>query len=299
MGCQSCSTENPAGARFCNGCGTPLATGCGQCGHANPPGSRFCNACGGPLQEVRPAATVTTPASNAPSPTPATSYPTPNTYTPRHLAEKILASRSAVEGERKQVTVLFADIKGSTELIHGRDTEDAQRLLDGAIVVMMEAVHRYEGTVSRLMGDGLMALFGAPIAHEDHAVRACFAALTLQEGMRRYAEKCSPAHGAPDRRPRRAEQRRGGGAADLGRPAHGLHRDGADRPPGVAAGAARAERDAVLLSAETLAPGRGLRPGPCARAGAGAGTGRAGGGVRAARAAGWRARGCRSPPPVV
>jgi class 3 adenylate cyclase/tetratricopeptide (TPR) repeat protein len=186
MGCQSCGMENPAGARFCNGCGTPLATGCARCGHANPPGSRFCNACGGPLQEVRPAATVTAPAPNAPPPTPATSYPTPNTYTPRHLAEKILASRSAVEGERKQVTVLFADIKGSTELIHGRDTEDAQRLLDGAIVVMMEAVHRYEGTVSRLMGDGLMALFGAPISHEDHAVRACFAALTLQEGMRRY-----------------------------------------------------------------------------------------------------------------
>jgi class 3 adenylate cyclase len=105
----------------------------------------------------------------------------PSTYTPPHLAEKILASRSVVEGERNQVTVLFADIKGSTELIQSLDVEDAQRLLDGAIKVMMDAVHRYEGTVSRALGDGIMALFGAPIAHEDHAVRACYAALALQD----------------------------------------------------------------------------------------------------------------------
>jgi class 3 adenylate cyclase len=111
------------------------------------------------------------------------------------LAEKILASRAGLEGERKQVTVLFADIKGSTELIEGLDTEDAQQLLDGAIAIMMEAVHRYEGTVSRLLGDGLMALFGAPIAHEDHAVRACFAALTLHDGLRRYAQELFARHG--------------------------------------------------------------------------------------------------------
>ncbi|WP_342238269.1 AAA family ATPase [Inquilinus sp. OTU3971] len=117
----------------------------------------------------------------------------PSSYTPPHLAEKILASRSAVEGERKQVTVLFADIKGSTELIQTLDTEDAQRLLDGAVKVMMDAVHRYEGTVSHALGDGIMALFGAPIAHEDHAVRACYAALALQDGMRRYAGQT---HGA-------------------------------------------------------------------------------------------------------
>jgi len=125
----------------------------------------------------------------------ATSAEAPQRYTPRHLAEKILAGRGSLEGERKQVTVLFADIKGSTELIEGLDTEDAQRLLDGAIAIMMEAVHRYEGTVSRLLGDGLMALFGAPIAHEDHAVRACFAALTLQDGLRRYARELFARHG--------------------------------------------------------------------------------------------------------
>jgi class 3 adenylate cyclase/tetratricopeptide (TPR) repeat protein len=120
----------------------------------------------------------------------------PASYTPRHLAEKIRASRSVVEGERKQVTVLFADIKGSTELIHQMDSEQAQQLLDGALKVMMDAVHRYEGTVSRTLGDGILALFGAPIAHEDHAVGACFAALALQDGMRRYAEEIRQASGA-------------------------------------------------------------------------------------------------------
>jgi class 3 adenylate cyclase/tetratricopeptide (TPR) repeat protein len=120
----------------------------------------------------------------------------PETYTPRHLAEKILASREALAGERKQVTVLFADIVGSTELIRDLDPEDAQRLLDGVVTRMMEAVHRYEGTVSRLQGDGLMALFGAPIAHEDHAVRACYAALTMQEAVRRHADEVRRTHGA-------------------------------------------------------------------------------------------------------
>ncbi|HZO32547.1 MAG TPA: adenylate/guanylate cyclase domain-containing protein, partial [Chloroflexota bacterium] len=114
--------------------------------------------------------------------------PTPDTYTPRHLAEKILASRDVLAGERKQVTVLFADVVGSTELIRGRDAEEAQRLLDGVVTILMEAVHRYEGTVSRLMGDGLMAMFGAPVAHEDHAVRACYAALAMLEAARRHAE---------------------------------------------------------------------------------------------------------------
>src|SRR5262245_37638932 len=96
---------------------------------------------------------------------------TPRTYIPAYLTEKILTSRSALEGERKHVTVLFADLKGSMELLAERDPEDARRLLDPALHVMMEAVHRYEGTVNQVMGDGIMALFGAPVAHEDHAVR--------------------------------------------------------------------------------------------------------------------------------
>src|SRR5712692_4889516 len=119
----------------------------------------------------------------------------PLTYTPPHLAEKILTSRSALEGERKQVTVLFADLKGSLELIADRDPEEARQILDPVLEHLMAAVHRYEGTVNQVMGDGIMALFGAPVAHEDHAVRACYAALAMQAAMRRYAEEVRRTHG--------------------------------------------------------------------------------------------------------
>jgi class 3 adenylate cyclase/tetratricopeptide (TPR) repeat protein len=119
----------------------------------------------------------------------------PLTYTPPYLAEKILTSRSALEGERKQVTVLFADLKGSTELIRDLDPEAAQHLLDPALQHMMDAVHRFEGTVNQVLGDGIMALFGAPVAHEDHAVRACYAALAMQATLRRYAEEVRRSHG--------------------------------------------------------------------------------------------------------
>jgi predicted ATPase/class 3 adenylate cyclase len=119
----------------------------------------------------------------------------PLTYTPPYLAEKILTSRSALEGERKQVTVLFADIKDSTELIRDLDPEAAQQLLDPALHRMMEAVHRFEGTVNQVLGDGIMALFGAPLAHEDHALRACYAALTMQTAMHEYTEAVRRIHG--------------------------------------------------------------------------------------------------------
>jgi len=112
----------------------------------------------------------------------------PRAYTPAHLAEKILTARPALAGERKQVTVLFADLKDSTELIRGLDPEAAQHLLDPAIHCMMDAVHRFEGTVNQVLGDGIMALFGAPIAHEDHALRACYAALAMQAAMRASTE---------------------------------------------------------------------------------------------------------------
>jgi class 3 adenylate cyclase/tetratricopeptide (TPR) repeat protein len=121
----------------------------------------------------------------------------PLTYTPPYLAEKILTSRSALEGERKQVTVLFADLKGSMELLADRDPEDARQLLDPVLERMMEAVHRYEGTVNQVMGDGIMALFGAPIAHEDHAVRACYAALRMQEAVKHYAAEVQRTQGVP------------------------------------------------------------------------------------------------------
>src|SRR5207244_2694741 len=121
--------------------------------------------------------------------------PAPLAYTPPYLAEKILTSRSALEGERKQVTVLFADLKGSTELIRDLDPEQARAILDPALHAMMEAVHRYEGTVNQVLGDGIMALFGAPLAHEDHAARACYAALAMQDALRRYAEEVRRTHG--------------------------------------------------------------------------------------------------------
>jgi class 3 adenylate cyclase/tetratricopeptide (TPR) repeat protein len=150
---------------------------CSRCDHGNPEGSRFCNACGARLG--------TSPA------------PAPSEYTPRHLAERIRTSRGALAGERKQVTVLFADIKGSMELLADRDPEEARHLLDAVLERMMEAVHRYEGTVNQVMGDGIMALFGAPLAHEDHAVRACYAALRMQESVAQYAEEVFRSHGVP------------------------------------------------------------------------------------------------------
>ena len=139
----------------------------------------FCPQCGHPLKPV------------ADDPR----FASPKSYTPQHLADKILTSRAALEGERKQVTVLFADIKGSMELFADRDPEAAQKLFDPVLERMIEAVHRYEGTVNRVMGDGIMALFGAPIAHEDHAVRACYAALRMQETVKRYADEVQRSHG--------------------------------------------------------------------------------------------------------
>jgi class 3 adenylate cyclase/tetratricopeptide (TPR) repeat protein len=144
------------------------------------PGGRFCNECGSPVVS-----------NSSPAPVPVS----PQTYTPRYLAEKILTSRHVLEGERKQVTVLFADIKGSLELLADRDPEEARKLLDPVLDLMMDAVHRYEGTVNQVMGDGIMALFGAPLAHEDHAVRACYAALAMQQSIRRYAGEVRRSHG--------------------------------------------------------------------------------------------------------
>ena len=122
---------------------------------------------------------------------------TPLAYTPPYLAEKIRTSRSALEGERKQVTVLFADLKGSMELLADRDPEEARQLLDPVLERLMAAVHRYEGTVNQIMGDGIMALFGAPIALEDHAVRACYAALHMQDTVKQYAAEVQRTHGVP------------------------------------------------------------------------------------------------------
>jgi len=180
MTCPRCQQENPAHARFCLGCGSRLALTCSGCGAELPHTARFCAQCG---------QAVGSPAAGP------TRFAAPEVYTPLHLAEKILTSRAVLEGERKQVTVLFADLKGSMELLADRDPEEAKRILDPVLERMMEAVHRYEGTVNQVMGDGIMALFGAPIAHEDHAVRACYAALRMQDAIRRYTDELRRAQG--------------------------------------------------------------------------------------------------------
>ena len=190
----------------------------------------------------------------------------PESYTPPHLAEKILMSRAALEGERKQVTVLFADLKSSMELLADRDPEEARRILDPVLELMMEAVHHYEGTVNQVMGDGIMALFGAPLAYEDHAVRACFAALRMQDrrpparrGHPRFAR-----HLDPD--PGRAQLGRGRGAVRRQRPPDGLHGGGPDDPPGRAHGADGRARVHPRHRGHDPARRR-LRPGHVARPG--------------------------------
>src|SRR3989475_6362596 len=119
----------------------------------------------------------------------------PEAYTPKHLAERILTAKAALGGERKLVPVLFADLKGSMELVADRDPEEARKILDPVLAHMMDAVHHYEGTVNQVMDDGIMALFGAPIAHEDHAARSCYAALAMQAALRRYGEAVRHSHG--------------------------------------------------------------------------------------------------------
>jgi class 3 adenylate cyclase/tetratricopeptide (TPR) repeat protein len=182
MKCPGCQHDNPPQSSFCLECGGRLTLTCGSCGAALPSGSRFCNYCGTPVEP----AVASRPR-----------FASPEAYTPKHLAEKILTSKSALEGERKHVTVLFADLKGSMALLADRDPEEARRLLDPVLERMMEAVHHYEGTVNQVMGDGIMALFGAPVAHEDHAVRACYAALRMQRWINLYADELQRGGGTP------------------------------------------------------------------------------------------------------
>jgi class 3 adenylate cyclase len=183
MNCPRCSSAVPPDATFCPKCGLRLVLTCSQCQTTNDPGDAYCKRCGSALE----AASTEQDQRARFSPV--------HAQTPRHLSERIIASKAALEGERKRVTVLFADLKGSMELLADRDPEEARRLLDAVIERMIEAVHRYEGTVNQVMGDGIMALFGAPLAHEDHATRACYAALRMQDAVARYAQDLRGAHG--------------------------------------------------------------------------------------------------------
>jgi len=174
IACTKCQQQNPDGARFCNACAAPLDVVCPACRHVNPPRSRFCNGCA--------AALVSAPR------TPQPRFSSPQAYTPPHLAEKILTSRSALEGERKQVTVLFADVVGFSTLSERLDPEAVHSIMDGCFELLTRAVHRYEGTINQFTGDGIMALFGAPVTHEDHAIRALQAALAIQTDLAGYGD---------------------------------------------------------------------------------------------------------------
>src|SRR4029450_5127613 len=181
MKCPRCQHENRSGAKFCEECATPLARTCSNCGSQLSATAKFCSECAHPVAGAAPEAR----------------FASPEAYTPKHLAERILTSKSALEGERKQGSVLCAALKVWMELLVARDPEEARKILDPVLELMMEAVHRYEGTVNQVMGDGIMALFGAPIAHEDHAVRACYAALRMQKSVAQYAEAVFRSHGVP------------------------------------------------------------------------------------------------------
>jgi class 3 adenylate cyclase len=163
MECPACGHQNPAESKFCQQCGSRFTAACASCGSDLPASARFCHECGSAQEQ----ASRTAPDRD------------PHSYTPKHLADKILQSKSALEGERKQVTVLFADVKSSMELAEQVDAEEWHRILDCFFQILADGVHRFEGTVNQYTGDGIMALFGAPIAHEDHAQRACYAALHL------------------------------------------------------------------------------------------------------------------------
>jgi class 3 adenylate cyclase/tetratricopeptide (TPR) repeat protein len=184
MRCPGCQTENRSGVKFCEECGARLEAVCPACGASVPPGKKFCGACGAALG-----------AAPTPVETLADRFAAPTAYTPAHLAERILKDRAALSGERKLVTVLFADVSGFTSLSEALDPEDVHTLINRAFELMLAEVHRYEGTVNQFLGDGLMALFGAPVAHEDHARRAAHAALGMQRALAGYRDELQRARG--------------------------------------------------------------------------------------------------------
>src|SRR5947208_2381768 len=196
MECPQCRHANPAGTKFCGECGTRLQSLCPACQAPNSPTNQFCSECGHRLAGAAlAAAPASAPAVAAPPVATSSRFASPEAYTPRHLAEKILTSKGAIEGERKIVTVMFSDVSGFTAMSEKLDPEDVHGIMDRAFEVILDAVHRYEGTVNQFLGDGVMALFGAPIAHEDHAQRALGAALSIQANLKPLAEDIERVHG--------------------------------------------------------------------------------------------------------
>lgn len=181
MKCPNCQFENPDDNRFCRECGEKLLSACPECGVEIFPGDKFCGKCGRNLKEPKEA--------------PSVDYSEPQSYTPKHLTDKILTTRSSIEGERKLVTVFFADVANYTAISEKLDPEEVHQIMDGCFKILMDEIHKYEGTINQFTGDGVMALFGAPVAHEDHAQRACYAALSIQKAMGEYGEGLRDDHG--------------------------------------------------------------------------------------------------------
>jgi class 3 adenylate cyclase/tetratricopeptide (TPR) repeat protein len=181
MKCPECRFDNRKGVKFCEECGAKLEFECPRCKAKIPPDRKFCGECGHRLTE--------------PFAAPAVDFSEPQSYTPKFLADKILTSRSSIEGERKLVTVFFADVANYTALSEKLDPEEVHQIMDGCFKILMDEIHRYEGTINQFTGDGVMALFGAPLAHEDHAQRACHAALSTQRAVGEYGKKIENDHG--------------------------------------------------------------------------------------------------------
>jgi class 3 adenylate cyclase/tetratricopeptide (TPR) repeat protein len=167
--------------KFCGECGAKLEIICPQCNFSNPPQFKFCGECGSDLSK---------PVETAPI-----DYSKPRSYTPKFLADKILINRSSIEGERKVVTVLFADVANYTSISEKLYPEEVHQIMDGCFKILIDEIHKYEGTINQFTGDGVMALFGAPVAHEDHAQRACYAALSIQKTLENYSKKIEQNHG--------------------------------------------------------------------------------------------------------
>ena len=185
MICFACQSENREGVKFCEECGTEIALICPRCDHRIPVGKKFCGECGQKLGRDEVA-----------HPGPVIDYDRPDSYTPKFMAEKILTTRGSLEGERKLVTVFFSDVTGFTSLSEKLDPETVHQIMDGCFKILMQEIHKYEGTINQFTGDGVMALFGAPLAHEDHAQRACHAALAIQRSLTEYGRKVKTEFGA-------------------------------------------------------------------------------------------------------
>ena len=175
MKCPKCQFENREGAKFCLECGKKFELKCPQCKKFLPLNAKFCDECGHDLRKRAEAIPI--------------DCSKPQSYTPKHLKDKILTTRSSIEGERKLVTVFFADVANYTAMSGQLDPEEVHQIMDGCFKILMDEIHKYEGTINQFTGDGVMALFGAPVAHEDHAQRACYAALSIQKALAGYGEK--------------------------------------------------------------------------------------------------------------